>query len=206
MDVQDLGLASQVIVAVLSVFCVRKHTSSFYLFFCFYLIVVLITEFYGAHNTINYNKGLPVFNHLPLAAFLQFNLIALMYVQLIKDKKWIKIILILSVLLSVFCFYTYFKYKLFTYLLIFGCLNTSLFSFLYLRELLISDKILNYKKHLPFWISVGFLVFYLSSIPFFLKMPFMQGRGLFFLIELLIIVMNLFIIYGLLCSRKEVKY
>ena len=160
----------------------------------------------GAYNTNRYRMGKSVFNHLPFAVFLQFNLIALVYKQLIKDKRWIKMILLLSTLLSVSCVYIYFKYHLFTHIVVFGCLNTSLFSFLYLRELLMSDKIINYKKHLPFWVSVGFLVFYLPSIPFFIRMPFMEGRDLFFLIELLIIVMNLFIIYGLIWSKKEAKY
>ena len=67
-----------------------------------------------------------------------------------------------------------------------GCLNTSVFVFLYLRELLMSNKILNYKKHLPFWISIGFLIFYLPAIPFFTMQEYMVGRNLFFIISILI--------------------
>mgnify|MGYP000722374305 CR=1 FL=1 len=206
MNIANIGLTSQILVAILSVVFIKKYKSPFYLFLCLFLIVAVFTEIMGTFNTNRYRMGKSTFNHLPFAAFLQFNLLALMYTKLIKDKRLIKLILGLSVLLSVFCILIYFKYHLFNYLIIFGCINTSFFALLYLRSLLVSDKILNYKKHFPFWISIGLLVFYIPSIPFFIKMPFMDDRSLFFLLELLIIFMNLFIIYGLLCSKKEVKY
>ena len=69
-----------------------------------------------------------------------------------------------------------------------------------------SDKIINYKEHLPFWVSVAFLIFYITSIPFFTEMAYMQGRDLFFLVSILIIIMNLLIITGIIWSKKEVKY
>ena len=78
-----------------------------------------------------------------------------------------------------------------------------MFSFFYLRQLLLSNEILNYKKLLPFWVSVGFLVFYLPAIPFFTLWEYMKDRDLFFILKILIILMNLFIIYGLLWSKKE---
>ncbi|MCH3881658.1 MULTISPECIES: hypothetical protein [Tenacibaculum] len=206
MSVSNIGLTSQILVAILSVVLIKKYKSPFYLFLCIFFIVAVFTELMGAYNVDRYRAGKSTFNHLPLAAFLQFNSLALMYMKLIRKNRWIKIILGLSVLFSVSCIVVYFHYDMFSYLLVFGCLNTSLFSFLYLRELLLSDKILNYKKHFPFWVSVGLLVFYLPTIPFFINMPFMKGRSLFFLLELLIVFMNLFIMYGLLCSKKEVKY
>ena len=66
-----------------------------------------------------------------------------------------------------------------------------------------SNKILNYKKLLPFWVSVGFLVFFLPSIPFFALLKHMKGRELFYIIGILIILMNLVIITGLIWSRKD---
>ena len=77
---------------------------------------------------------------------------------------------------------------------------------MYLRVLLLSNEILNYKKQLPFWVSVGFLVFYLASIPFFSMHKYFENRSIYYVINILVILMNLIISFGLIWSNKEMKY
>lgn len=200
MDIQNLGLVFQIIALILSIIFYKKYNSIFYKILCLFLIVVVITESIGAYHI---KHKLDSFRWLLVCTLLQFNLIALMYAELLKNKIFIKIIIALSVLFSLYAIQVYFVKSSFPFLAAFGGLNTSLFSFLYLRELLVSTKIINYKKLLPFWVSVGFFIFYLASVPFFTMMTFMNDRGLFYLISTLIIVMNAFIIIGLIFSKKE---
>jgi hypothetical protein len=84
-----------------------------------------------------------------------------------------------------------------------GVVN-SVFIILFFRELLNSDKILNYKKMLSFWVSVGFLIFYLSTIPFFalIYSGFFDNRVMFPLLYSIIIVFHLCFIYGLVTCKK----
>lgn len=135
-----------------------------------------------------------------------FNLICFFYTRLIDNKLSLSLMTVQTILFTLFWLYVFNKPDLFHYVIILGSFNTSVFIFLYLRQLLLSNEIMNYKKLLPFWVSVGFFIFYLPSIPFFTLLDYMKNRGLFFILHLLIILMNLFIIYGLLCSKKEEKY
>lgn len=191
----------QVATAILSIVFFRKTT--FYKLLCFFLIVVAVTECVGFYQ-IYYDIRDEYSIHY-ISSFFQFNLIFLMYYFLL-DTKLKKVVLFLCVIFNTFYINVFFERSLFPYLLVIGCLNSSILSFLYLRNLLLSNEILNYKKHLPFWVSVGFLIFYIASIPFFTEMAFMKSRYLFFLIRYLIILMNIFIIIGLVWSKKEPKY
>ncbi len=78
--------------------------------------------------------------------------------------------------------------------------------FLFLRELLLSNEIVNYKKLLPFWVSVGFLVFHLPAIPFFSFWSYMKNRDLLPILYSLIVLMNIIISFGLLWSSRRVEY
>ncbi|WP_440120691.1 hypothetical protein [Tenacibaculum sp. Ill] len=69
-----------------------------------------------------------------------------------------------------------------------------------------SDKIINYKKLLSFWVSVAFIVFYLPSIPFFSFWNFLKDRSLMPILYVLIVLMNVIISFGLVWSNKKVEY
>ncbi|MEQ3498754.1 hypothetical protein ABMY20_03230 [Tenacibaculum sp. SSH1-16] len=87
-----------------------------------------------------------------------------------------------------------------------GSLNVGVMVFLFLRELLLSNEIVNYKKLLPFWVSVGFLVFHLPAIPFFSFWSYMKNRDLLPILYSLIVLMNIIISFGLLWSSRRVEY
>ncbi len=195
---KDIALLIQVAVAILSIVLYKKFSTSFYRVLVLILSISVLVEFWGHYI------GSEQIVWTVYTIFI-FILIYILFIQVLIDKLALKISKV------VFCFFlvvsviVLFDVSFFYRLLILGSINTSLLSFFYLRQLLLSDEILNYKKLLPFWISVGFLVFYLPSIPFFSMLNYMQTRGLFFVIQVLIILMNLIIGFGLIWSKEE-KY
>lgn len=203
MEIRYFDLLLQILTTIISVYFFLKYKTKFMFFLALLLMLSVITESIGAYFIV---KEKDSYIYYYIYSFLQFNTISLIYYDLIDKALWKKVIVVLSFVFSVFWIVVFFHSSLFFYLIILGAFNTSLYIFFYLRELLLSDKILNYKKMLSFWVSVGFLVFYLPSIPFFTLWKYMKGRDLFFILKTLIILMNLFIIYGLLCSKKEEKY
>lgn len=202
MDLESLGLASQVLAAILSLIFIKKNKSSFYKLLCVFLVIVVVTEVIGACQIRLGVKSSGITHYI--SALFQFSIIALMYYQILKDKRWKKLIVVTSILFFVYWVWGFSNTRTyFSQIVIFGCLNSSIVAFLYLRKLLVSNKIINYKEHLPFWISVGFLIFYLPTIPFFAMQSYMNNRDLFYIIHTLIILMNLVIITGLIWSGKK---
>lgn len=180
-----------------------KYRSKFLFLLSCYLLFSSIVEGIGAYIIrIKRSSYLLYF----IYSLFQFNLLGLIYYHIIDSEKLRKLIVCLTLVFSALWIIVIFNRNLFFYLVILGAINTRVFAFLYLRTLLLSDKILNYKKLLPFWVSVGFLVFYFPSVPFFSLIGYMKDRGLFFIINILVILMNLFIIFGLACANKKDKY
>ena len=136
--------------------------------------------------------------------FFEFNFIVLIYYSLIENKKnliWIKLLAVSFNLIYFISFYLSFL-NLYT-VQIEGFFN-SLLIIIYFIELLNSEMVLNYKKIFPFWMSVGFLLFYLTSIPFFtlLYSKIFDNRLMFVLLYSIIIVLHLIFIYGLVTCKK----
>ncbi|CAM1342530.1 conserved membrane hypothetical protein [Tenacibaculum amylolyticum] len=198
-----LDLFVQILTGVLSFFFYFKNKTKFLLLLTILTVLTGIVESFGEYTVLSGKSSFFLYH---IFSLIQFSIIFMIYVFLIKDSFFKKVFSFLHFLF--FCFWgvIFFKGELFFYLIIFGAFNTSFYVLIYLRSILMSDKILNYKELLPFWVSVGFLVFHLPSIPFFTLFGQMQNRGLFFILNILVILMNLFIIYGLLCSKKEEKY
>ncbi|WNW00872.1 hypothetical protein RRF68_07655 [Tenacibaculum sp. HL-MS23] len=167
------------------------------------LIITVIVESIGAYCIITEK---PVFLHHQVYILLELIIIRKMYNGLIKDKAWLKLSNFFLIAFLVTWFLILYNKSFFYTAIIIGAINIGLLVFLYLRELLLSDEILNYKKMLSFWVSVGFLVFYLPSIPFFSLVGYMKSRDLFPVLNILIIIMNIIISFGLIWSKKKEEY
>lgn len=201
MLVTTLTLFSQILTSALSIFFLKHFKTKFYIILVIIFCLTAFTEALGKYltsiNILNYH--LYVFY-----AFFTFNLTAIAYESILKLTKFI---VFLSLIFNIVFFIVFFRDMHFFYSVIVGSFNTGIYSFLYLRQLLLSKEIINYKKHFAFWVSVGFLIFYLPSIPFFLLNKFMQNRSLFKILNFLTILMNFLIIYGLItCRNKKLKY
>jgi hypothetical protein len=137
--------------------------------------------------------------------FFEFNIFTLIYYNLINSNKTLKLVIILALIFNALYFISFFFLELKKLTVSIEAFINSIFIILYLKELLTSDKVLNYRKLLPFWISVGFLIFYLTTIPYFALVYFnlISSIGVPILYSL-IIVFHLCFIYGLIiCKKKE---
>lgn len=199
-DIANYGLLSQVIAFVISLFFYIKYKTNFLILLTLLLFATVVVEGIGAYS-LYINK--PSYSYHYFYVIVEFLLISLIYFKLLKNKRLKMLFIILTVSFLFFWIAVDYNKKLYQYLVICEGAIISTYVFLYLRELLMSNKILNYKKLLPFWVSVGFLVFYLPSIPFFALLKHMKDRELFYIIGILIILMNLVIITGLIWSRKD---
>lgn len=196
---KDITLIIQIAAALISCLLYKKYSSIFYKFLVSVLVISALVEVWGyCDGTIRL-----VWNIYTIVVFV---FIYLLFREILLGKYILIMCDILLFFLLLMSFFTLFNSSFSYRLLIAGSIATSVFSFFYLRQLLLSNEILNYKRLLSFWVSVGFLVFYLPAIPFFTLWKYMKDRDLFFILKILIILMNLFIIYGLLCSKKEERY
>ncbi len=181
----------------------KKFTYNYMVFLLIILASTVITE---ASTILFIKYELGDINFHFYYSLILFNSIFFFYSKIINSNNSITLMKILTIFFSLFWVLYFFINLSFNYLIILGAINTSIYAFLYLKELLMSDRIINYKKVLPFWISVSFLIFYTSSIPFFLIQKHMSNRNFYFILKFLGIIMYSGIIYGLLCSNKEERY
>ncbi len=198
----ELPLYSYVIVSLLGMyfyFFKRGGNNLFHLLLLLILSTTTVVELLGFY--IRNNFSLYHFYNL-----MKFSLIFFMYRNLIVEKRYLVISYILYGLTILIWIATFFnKSYLFTMIVV-GSVNVGVLVFLHLRELLMSDKIINYKKLLSFWVSVAFIVFYLPSIPFFSFWNFLKDRSLMPILYVLIVLMNVIISFGLVWSNKKVEY
>jgi hypothetical protein len=182
----------------------KQFKSRFVFFFTLFIYVSCIVELIGLYylKVIEEHSN-EVYN---IYTFFEFNLVALIYYSIIKESKSLKLIIILSVLFNLIYAISFFYQPLESYTAIIQAPIVAVFFIIYLRELLNSNKILNYRKHLPFWLTAGFMIFYLSSIPFQFIRETMDNRGMFYIQMFLIYIMHSCFIYGLLWSKEETKY
>lgn len=192
----------QIVAAIIAIIVFRENTTKFIFLLTLLMCIIVLVESLGVYfqeNKINLRGYL-----YHVYSFFEYNIIALMYFNIIKKKRNRSVLKVIILVLNVFYLLSWFYLPIQLYVTPLGSMVVGVFLGLYLEELLQSDKILNYKKELPFWVTVGFMIFYLPSIPFFTMVKYMQNRGLFFVLSILVTLMNLFIIYGLLCSKKKI--
>ncbi len=185
----------------------------FYKFFCFYLINVVlfgvIIKYFLPSILIKYNTFLnpktiikDIYN---IYTFFEFNLIAVLYFKLIKRKEALNLIKYLAIIFNIIYFTSFFLLELKKHTVLIEAIVISVFIIIYFRELLNSKELLKYKKLLPFWVSVGFLIYYLTTIPFFAQVYFKLASNLgnFPIFHYIIITLHLCFIYGLIICKRE---
>lgn len=190
--------------ALIVLFLYNKNKSFFFKKLSFLLVSTFLIECLGLYMSSIKERNFIVYHWYTL---FEFFIIFIMFRALIREKTYLVVSKALLLGLFVFWIFTFFEPKhLFTMRLI-GSFNVAFLVFLYLRELLLSNELINYKKLLPFWVSVGFIVFYLPSIPYFSFWNFMKDKSLTPILYVLIILMNLIVSFGLIWSyRKEESY
>lgn len=181
------------------IFVTKYKVYSFYKYFILYLCSIVIFGYLA--GTVFYGDGRAILN---IFTFFEFNFLALIYFNLLKDKEALRLVKILMLTFNIIYFSSFYFSAIESYTVVMEGVVNMVFVVLYFKELLNSEKILNYKKLLPFWISVGFLIFYLSSIPFFtlLYTNLIDNKIMFPILFSLIIVFHSCFIYGLVSCKK----
>ena len=181
------------------VFYKNYKSNTYYKYFILYLLVIIIFDLLAQFIFVRENVTL--FN---VYTFFEFNLFALIFYQLIKEKTRLIILKTLMITFNMLYFLSfYFDFYILYTIPLEGVFN-SIIVILFFIELLNSDEILNYKKLLSFWISVSFLIFYLTSVPFWslYYSSIFETRSMFPIIYYLATVFQLIFIYGLLACKK----
>lgn len=127
----------------------------------------------------------------------------LLYVPLLKKIQMI--ILILFVLNIAVMFYT--EDDLlhhFSFNMLYADILLLLFSIiLFLYQTFNSDKVLEIKNYLPFWISVSLMIFFIGSIPILFFRTTVSETIYFFILFMLNLISNGILILGLLWNQQE---
>lgn len=177
-----------------------------------FLWYVAINELIGLFTKINgaYYNAI-IYNIYNLITF-SFCLFLFQYYLTKKNYKHIVKTFIITYL-ALFCingfFQNYFKeHQLVPYLV--GSLSLIITIVLYFVEVLNSEKVLNAKKSLLFWISVGLLLYYVGNTPFRILRNFykyLTDASILFLVNFtLIIIKNTCFIIGFIWSDKKQQY
>ena len=182
------------------IFCGEYKDYSFYKFFVMYLLNIVLFNLLAKFI-------FPVDNYelFNIYTFFEINNIVLIYYNILKKKKKIRLLKILAIIFNIMYLASFYLTTLKMYTVSIEGFFNSVLIILYFAELLDSEKILNYKKILIFWVSVGFLLFYLTSVPFFtlLLLNMFDTRAMFPIIYYLTVILHLFLIYGLVACRKK---
>ena len=178
-----------------------------YLFFMFSF--EMITYYKVKDNLFIYN----------ILTFLEFNCLLFFLKEILIPKSIKKnVIVIISIFniiyacsfiyyLIIGCYFT--KYNLIAS--ISGSVLLTVTLFLYFKEFLVSNEILNFKKTLSFWVAVGLLIYYLGTIPITSIINSLGNissqdiDNLFKIQIVLSILMHSCFIFGALWSQKKVK-
>lgn len=205
--IKQLGLWLPYLTLLVSIFLYNKYKNyTFYKYFILYISSIVIIDIIEKSFFHNVKSNMILFD---IYTFFEFNSFALIYYHLLKDKTNIKVLKILVLVFNLiyFLFYYFDFYTLYT-VPIEGVVN-SIIVILFFIELLNSNRILNYKKLLSFWISVAFLVFYLTTVPFWslYYSSIFATREMFPIIYYLSTVFQIIFIYGLItCKKTEDLY
>ncbi|WP_343328769.1 hypothetical protein [Polaribacter staleyi] len=192
--------------AIVGMFFLKKYSSPYFKYFLGYVITVVVFDLMA--RVVNF-YGYPTLGLYNIYTFFEYNLVALIYFKLTKEAVSHNCIKYLMIFFNIIYLFSFIFKPIEKYTVLFGALIVCLFMVFYLKELLQSDKIINFQKSLPFWITIAFLLYYLTTIPFYTALYVTgiesrkEGVMLFNVQRIIIILTHFCFIGGLIWSSKE---
>lgn len=182
-----------------------KYKNTFLKYFLYFLLFEFLTELTSYYLGVILRKStFFLFNIYVLISSIFYLMLFRFYIK--KHKIYINIMIIIYIIFYV-CNVLFLQKTLQifqSYSLILESIFIVLSSVILFIELLNSDDILKMNKLLLFWISIGLLLFYVGILPIIIMSSFLEYRGLFdYIILLLNIIMYGCFITGFLVSKKE---
>jgi len=184
-------------------------------YFTFYLVFMSSFEIIAHYvSDILELETLLIYNIL---TFFEFNCLLFFIREILSFKKTKKVVTVIVLVFNVIyllstlylCFQGNYMLKYNEIASISGSFSITIAIFLFFKDFINSDRILNFKKSLSFWIAVGLLIYYLGTIPITSIMNSMQSitksevHLLFNIQYVLVTIMYSIFIFGALWSQKK---
>jgi hypothetical protein len=169
----------ELVACIAGLACYKKIRHSFWKIFPLYLVFVVLAEQTGNYLRLHYPLEVNVhfysYFEIPVEFVFFFTLFRL------ADKRnrynWISLLCmgtylacwLVEILLKKPIFFYYFSYTVGNLLLLILILR-------FFIRLVTSDGIITFKRNMLFWVSLGLLIFYLGSFPYFALVEFMANK------------------------------
>jgi hypothetical protein len=204
----------ELITAIIGTFFYKKYKETKLKYFIFYLWYSAINEIVVGIYLKRFMKiewGNLLYNIYYIISFVYLFILYKNYLNGKKNKN-ATVIFITSyiILLVINGFYQNYIYDLqiISYIAASGFLIITIF--LYFFEILNSEKVLNIKKNLLFWISIGLVLYHIGNIPFRVLRNYYSdltdATVSFLLGVFLVITMNICFIIGFIWSDRKQLY
>ncbi len=208
----NFGIFVELLSAIFGSIYFYKYKGTFLKFFCvllWYSVIndicgVLIREYVSNYNAIIYN----------IYHVLNFTYLILLYHHYLNNKNYKRITLILCLtyflIFIINGFFENYIYEFQRFPYIFAAFSLLVIIVFYFIEILNSERVLNTKGNLLFWISVGLLLYFMGNLPFRILRNYylhLTDATVYFLVNFtLTIVMNVCFIIGFIWSNKKQQY
>ena len=189
-----------------AVFQFNKFKTSPIKYVVYFIGYVFISETI-ANSYLSNGMSTVIINNVYSIAYTFFNLF--FYSILIKNNRAKKIGYIMMFIFSIGLlinqlFFQEFEHKLQTYTFILGLFLVTILVFIYLSEIMNSDKIFKLTNTSVFWISIGIIIFNFGFIPVLVVAELIRWEGIYNYILLFVnVIMYSCFITGFIISKKE---
>lgn len=178
MSLYDVILFLELLTVVVGTIYYKKYASSFLRYFLYWLWLVTLIEFtiWGLKQGGISFQNLYIYNMLNS---IQYTYLFLLYYKTMKTPRFKKVVLgiLITFLLAVIINFVWLQgvtvtasFHSYTYIL--GAAMLIVVISLFMVEILNSEKVLYFKRHLIFWTSVGLFLFHAGIIPFAISVNF----------------------------------
>ncbi|MFT7072719.1 MAG: hypothetical protein ACJA1Z_000014 [Patiriisocius sp.] len=179
-------------------------------YFIVFLFFALFIEWMGLYIGKKYGSNALLYNIYYLFYFFYIIYLFKEAVHFSKFKKYISICLCFFFVVYIYSMFTIdFTKKITTWSYVTGGLFSIIAIVFYYLDLLKSDRVITIKSNTLFWISLGFLLFFVGYIPIKIikngiyNLQLIQSYNL--LHRTLIIIMNLCFIVGFLIAKPKLS-
>jgi len=189
-----------------AVFQFNKFKTSPIKYVVYFIGYVFISETI-ANSYLSNGMSTVIINNVYSIAYTFFNLF--FYSILIRNNRAKKIGYIMMFIFSIGLlinqlFFQEFEHKLQTYTFILGLFLVTILVFIYLSEIMNSDKIFKLTNTSVFWISIGIIIFNFGFIPVLVVAELIRWEGIYNYILLFVnVIMYSCFITGFIISKRE---
>lgn len=163
----------ETLAAIIGLLYWKKWKGTPYAYFILYLVTIAVAEYFGFYFSKSGMKvaNWALFNYIIIP--FEFLFFFWLFQAELKKKKlalWFVVIYLVSWLIDIFflaqpAYKSRFWFSSFSYTV--GNILLLVFLLLFLIQLVTGDSILYFKNNILFWISLGLLLFYLGTFPYF---------------------------------------